>query len=135
MEGITVEILGEALRQARSARAHILGEMKRCNPAPRGALADNAPRIRIVIVDPDKIGILIGPGGRTIRALEAESGAEQIQVRTTILSPSVMSVIIRKLCLGQCATHQDCKHRPRQGRNPDRARGARHLGLQGGVWG
>ena len=100
MEGITVEILGKALRQARSARAHILGEMERCSPAPRGALADNAPRIRIVTVDPDKIGILIGPGGRTIRALEAESGAEQIQVRTTSMSPSVMSHQNQEAVLG-----------------------------------
>lgn len=81
VEGITVEILGEALKHARAARRHILGQMERCAPAPRRALADNAPRIKILTIDPEKIGFLIGPGGRNIRGIEAESGAEQVQVR------------------------------------------------------
>lgn len=81
VEGITVEILAEALKHARTARQHILGEMDRCMPAPRRALADNAPRIQLVTVDPEKVGFLIGPGGRNIRAITVESGAEQVQVR------------------------------------------------------
>ncbi|CAL5228653.1 g11822 [Coccomyxa viridis] len=80
VEGITVEILAEALKHARTARQHILGEMDRCMPAPRRALADNAPRIQLVTVDPEKVGFLIGPGGRNIRAITVESGAEQVQV-------------------------------------------------------
>ena len=81
VEGITVEILAEALKHARTARRHILGEMERCMPAPRRALADNAPRIQLLTIDPEKVGFLIGPGGRNIRAITVESGAESVQVR------------------------------------------------------
>ena len=88
VEGITVEILAEALSHARTARQHILGEMDRCMPAPRRALADNAPRIQLVTIDPEKVGFLIGPGGRNIRAITLESGAEQVQVRLSSDVPS-----------------------------------------------
>ena len=61
VEGITLEILGAALRQAGKGRAHILGEMARCSPAPRRALSPHAPVISFVRVDRDKIGMVIGP--------------------------------------------------------------------------
>lgn len=80
MEGITLEVLAAALAAARGARRHILAEMRRCSPAPRGALAPNAPRIRRFSVAADKLGLLIGPGGRNIRALIEESGASDIKV-------------------------------------------------------
>ena len=81
VEGITVEILGKALTQAKVARRHILAQMERCAPAPRRALADSAPRIKIVSIDPEKVGLLIGPGGRVIRGIVQDSGAEEVQVR------------------------------------------------------
>ena len=49
-------------------------------PAPRRALADSAPRIAIVMIDPEKVGMLIGPGGRVIRGIEADSGADEVSV-------------------------------------------------------
>jgi hypothetical protein len=80
VEGVTVEVLAAALAAARQARQHILARMEACAPAPRRALADNAPRILRFAIDVDKIGLLIGPGGRTIRALTEAAGADEIQV-------------------------------------------------------
>ena len=73
-------MLASALAEARKARQHILQEMTSCSPAPRGALAPNAPRIRRFTVDTDKLGMLIGPGGRNIRGIIEESGADEIKV-------------------------------------------------------
>ena len=50
-----MEILAEPLQHARVARRHILGEMDKCAPAPRRALADNAPRIQLLSIDPEKV--------------------------------------------------------------------------------
>ena len=85
VEGITVEVLAAALAAARTARGHILEKMAACDPAPRGALAPNAPHIVRFLVAPDRIGLLIGPGGRTIRGLKEASGADEIQVRACAL--------------------------------------------------
>ena len=49
-------------------------------PAPRRVLADSAPRIAVVMIDPEKVGMLIGPGGRVIRGIEADSGADEVSV-------------------------------------------------------
>lgn len=80
MEGITLEVLKEALAQAKSGRQHILEQMQACEPAPRGALSAYAPRIRRFQIDPDKIGQVIGSGGRNIKMLQAASGCDEIQV-------------------------------------------------------
>ncbi|KAK9901313.1 hypothetical protein WJX75_005944 [Coccomyxa subellipsoidea] len=80
VEGITIEVLTAALAAAREARRHILDEMDRCNPAPARCLAPNAPRIRRFTVNPEKLGQLIGPGGRYIRGLIEESGADDVKV-------------------------------------------------------
>ncbi|CAL8470982.1 g10524 [Coccomyxa elongata] len=80
VEGITLDVLASALAEARKARQHILAEMTCCKPPPRGALAPNAPRIRRFTVDTDKLGMLIGPGGRNIRGLIEESGADEIKI-------------------------------------------------------
>ncbi|KAK9829222.1 hypothetical protein WJX72_004572 [[Myrmecia] bisecta] len=80
VEGITVEVMAAALAQASEGRRHILTQMAACSPAPRGALSEYAPRLRQLTVDPDKLGLLIGPGGRTIRGLVEESGVESIKV-------------------------------------------------------
>src|SRR5438128_6147347 len=67
--GVTFEILRDALTQAREARLFILGEMSKVIEAPRTEMSAYAPRISSVKIDPDKIGLLIGKGGETIRAL------------------------------------------------------------------
>ena len=70
--GVTQEIMRSALEQAKQARVSILEKMLAVLPESRTALADHAPRISSVKIDPEKIGIVIGKGGETIRALEAD---------------------------------------------------------------
>jgi polyribonucleotide nucleotidyltransferase len=70
--GVTQEILRSALEQAKRARVSILEKMLEAIPEPRHELAGHAPRISSVKIDPDKIGMVIGKGGETIRSLEAD---------------------------------------------------------------
>jgi polyribonucleotide nucleotidyltransferase len=70
--GVTQEILRSALEQAKRAREFILDKMLEAIPEPRQELAGHAPRISSVKIDPDKIGMVIGKGGETIRSLEAD---------------------------------------------------------------
>jgi polyribonucleotide nucleotidyltransferase len=70
--GLSYEILAEALEQARQARMQILDALKAAIPAPRAELSPYAPRMTIVHVDPDKLGAVIGSGGKTVRALQDE---------------------------------------------------------------
>lgn len=61
VEGITLDIMRQALQQAAAGRTHILEQMERCSPAPRRALSQHAPVISVVRIDRDKIGAIIGP--------------------------------------------------------------------------
>jgi polyribonucleotide nucleotidyltransferase len=70
--GVTQEILRNALEQAKRAREFILDKMLEAIPEPRHELAGHAPRISSVKIDPEKIGMVIGKGGETIRSLEAD---------------------------------------------------------------
>jgi polyribonucleotide nucleotidyltransferase len=70
--GVTFEIMRDALAQAKVAREFILAEMGKVIEAPRSELSRYAPRISTVKIDPEKIGLLIGKGGETIRALQEE---------------------------------------------------------------
>src|ERR671933_1104600 len=70
--GVTQEILRNALEQAKRAREFILDKMLEAIPEPRGELAGHAPRISSVKIDSEKIGMVIGKGGETIRGLESE---------------------------------------------------------------
>ncbi|MGA2012063.1 MAG: polyribonucleotide nucleotidyltransferase [Solirubrobacteraceae bacterium] len=70
--GVTFEIMRDALAQAKVARAFILGEMAAVIDHPRAELSKNAPRISTIQIDPEKIGLLIGKGGETIRSLQEE---------------------------------------------------------------
>jgi polyribonucleotide nucleotidyltransferase len=74
--GVTFDILRDALTQAKSGREFILGKMAEVISAPREEMSDFAPRISSVKIDPDKIGLLIGKGGETIRALQEEYEAQ-----------------------------------------------------------
>ncbi len=76
VDGLTRQILEEALDQARRGRLHILDKMNEVMPAARDELSKNAPRIITVQVKPDKIRDIIGPGGKTIRALQEQTGAQ-----------------------------------------------------------
>jgi polyribonucleotide nucleotidyltransferase len=76
IEGLDFAILAEALDKAKRARLHILDIMERVLPQPRAELSKYAPRIITVQIPPDKIGDLIGPKGKTIRAIQEQTGAE-----------------------------------------------------------
>jgi polyribonucleotide nucleotidyltransferase len=80
--GVTFEIMRDALAQAKEARTFILGEMAKVIDTPRTELSAYAPRISTIQIDPDKIGLLIGKGGETIRSLQEEYEA-QIDVDDT----------------------------------------------------
>ena len=75
IKGITPQLMREALEQARQARMHILEKMDAVIAAPRTEMSTYAPRILTTKIPPDKIGGIIGPGGKNIRELEA-LGAE-----------------------------------------------------------
>jgi polyribonucleotide nucleotidyltransferase len=84
--GVTREIMERALAQAKEARAFILDKMLEAIPAVRSELNENAPRISTVKIDPEKIGMVIGKGGETIRALESENEVQiDIEEDGTIL--------------------------------------------------
>jgi len=70
--GVTQEIMRGALEQAKRARESILDSMAEAIAEPRGELNENAPRISSVKIDQEKIGMVIGKGGETIRSLEAD---------------------------------------------------------------
>ncbi len=75
IDGITREIMTDALSQARDARLHILGEMNKVIDAPREKMSDWAPTIQTFKIDPEKIRDVIGKGGSVIRQITEETGA------------------------------------------------------------
>lgn len=75
-KGITSEILSQALEQARGARLYILDKMLEVIPEPRPDLKPHAPRITVVQIPVEKIGAIIGPGGKTIRSLQDETNTK-----------------------------------------------------------
>jgi polyribonucleotide nucleotidyltransferase len=76
IQGLSLDLMTEALEQARRGRLHILGEMKKALAEPRADLSPYAPRIVTMTINPEKIGDLIGPKGKTIRGIQEETGAE-----------------------------------------------------------
>jgi polyribonucleotide nucleotidyltransferase len=76
IEGLDLNIMKEALAQAKEGRLHILGEMDKALSTPRGDLSAYAPRIVTMSISPEKIGDLIGPKGKTIRGIQDETGAQ-----------------------------------------------------------
>jgi len=76
IKGITSEIMSQALEQARQARLSILDKILETIPQPRSELKPHAPRITVVRIPVDKIGAIIGPGGKIIRGIQEETGAK-----------------------------------------------------------
>ncbi|MCZ8341989.1 MAG: polyribonucleotide nucleotidyltransferase [Leptospira sp.] len=91
VNGLGLEVLQKAIEQAQVGRDHILGEMNKSISSVKGNLSTNAPRITLKSIPKDRIGELIGPGGKMIRAIIEQSGSE-ISVddsgKVTIASPS-----------------------------------------------
>ncbi|MHA1554569.1 MAG: polyribonucleotide nucleotidyltransferase [Alphaproteobacteria bacterium] len=76
IQGITEEIMQQALDQARSGRLHILDEMSKALPEARGQLGEHAPRIEVIQIPTDKIRDVIGAGGKVIREIVEKTGAK-----------------------------------------------------------
>ena len=76
LKGLPHDIMAQALDQARDARLKILESMADTLAEPRKDLSPYAPRILTLTIDPDKIGALIGPGGKNIKRIVEESGCE-----------------------------------------------------------
>ncbi len=74
--GISTELMQEALERARQARMHILDKMLQALPEPRKELSPYAPNIQFMKIDIEKIGLIIGPGGKTIRDITEKTGSE-----------------------------------------------------------
>jgi polyribonucleotide nucleotidyltransferase len=81
IKGVSRQLLEDALEQARAGRIHILKEMLAAVPQPASDVADHAPRMERIKVPTDRIGFLIGPGGKTIKGLQ-----EQFKVRISVVS-------------------------------------------------
>jgi len=76
IEGLSMEIMARALEKARVARMHVLEKMEGAITRPRPELSPFAPRIYIMMIDPDKIREVIGPGGKMIKKISAETGTQ-----------------------------------------------------------
>ncbi len=76
VEGLSQEVLQEALQRAHKARIHFLDIMDQTISQPREELSEHAPRIMTIQVNPEKLGDIIGPKGKTIRAIQDETGAK-----------------------------------------------------------
>jgi len=76
IKGLTMEIMAQALEQAREARLYVLDKMLAVLPRPRSEMSNFAPRITTILINPDKIRDVIGKGGSMIRKIVEETGAQ-----------------------------------------------------------
>ncbi len=75
VDGVPIKILGEAMRQSKNARVAIIDRIEKEIPKPRANISPNAPEILIIKINPDKIGMVIGGGGKTIKDIQERTGA------------------------------------------------------------
>jgi polyribonucleotide nucleotidyltransferase len=75
IQGIPASLMAEALAKAKDARLFILGKMLEAIAAPNEEMSEFAPRVLVIEINPEKIGEVIGPGGKIIKKIEAETGA------------------------------------------------------------
>ena len=76
VEGVPIKILGEAMRQSKNARISILDKIHTEISAPRRDISPNAPKILMIKIKPDQIGMVIGSGGKIIKEIKEKTGAE-----------------------------------------------------------
>ncbi|MFB2645646.1 polyribonucleotide nucleotidyltransferase [Raphidiopsis sp. BLCC-F218] len=76
ISGLSIDVIKQALEQAKDARLHILDKMLQTIDKPRTETSPFAPRLVTIKIDPDMIGLVIGPGGKTIKAITEETGAK-----------------------------------------------------------
>ena len=75
IKGVTSKLMSDALSQAREARMTILDKIAEVVPGPREEMKEHAPRMTVIKIDQEKIGAVIGPGGKVIRGIQDETGA------------------------------------------------------------
>ena len=130
--GVTFEIMRDALTQAREARLSILGKMAEVISEPRTEMSKFAPRIIQLKIDPDKIGLLIGKGGETIRGLQDEFDSQiDVNDEGQVLVYSANGELGEALADRISVDDQggrDRRHVHRQGRQDDHVRGVRRAG-------
>ncbi len=78
VDGLSYEVLEQALNQAKEGREHILGEMKKAISEPRADFKPHVPRSEKIIIEKDQIGAVIGPGGKVVQEIQKETGATVI---------------------------------------------------------
>ncbi|PAX54155.1 polyribonucleotide nucleotidyltransferase [Brunnivagina elsteri] len=76
ISGLSLEVIAQAVNEAKSARLHILEKMLACISEPRSEMSPYAPRLLTIKIDSDMIGLVIGPGGKTIKGITEETGAK-----------------------------------------------------------
>jgi polyribonucleotide nucleotidyltransferase len=76
IDSISFDVMKTALNQAKDGRIHILGEMEKVMSVPRGEISDYAPRIQTIMIKPDKVREVIGPGGKVIKAIVEATGVK-----------------------------------------------------------
>ena len=94
VKGISFEILEKALTQAKAGRLFILGKMVAVQPTPNSKISKFAPKISVVQIDPEKIGGIIGPGGKIIRRIIAETALHAEVVRIEYLDHRGISLAV-----------------------------------------
>jgi len=105
VDGLTYEVLREALLQAKEGRLHILNEMKKTISAPRPDLKPQTPRAETVVIEKDMIGAIIGPGGKVVQDIQNTTGAtvsiEEVGnkgvVKVFATSKEVMEAALRRI--------------------------------------
>lgn len=74
--GLSMQVVSDAIHQAKPARLHILEKMMAAIDKPRESMSPYAPRLLTIKIDPEQIGMIIGPGGKTIKGITEETGAK-----------------------------------------------------------
>ncbi|MFN3188263.1 MAG: polyribonucleotide nucleotidyltransferase [Candidatus Paceibacteria bacterium] len=80
VNGVTLEILSEALEKAKQARLKILSVIEKTIPSPRPNISPRAPEIIVLTIKPEQIGLVIGSGGKTINKIKEQSGVKEITI-------------------------------------------------------
>ncbi|MBD3411065.1 MAG: polyribonucleotide nucleotidyltransferase [Ignavibacteriales bacterium] len=91
IKGVSFELMTEAMEQAKQGRLHILEKMKEALAEPRPSISKYAPHLVTIMVDPEFIGLLIGPGGKTVQGMQRDFGVEiaiEEDGKVTVASPN-----------------------------------------------
>jgi polyribonucleotide nucleotidyltransferase len=95
--GITEKIMRDALKQAKEGRLHILQELVKVIDKPRMEISIYAPKVVHIKINPEKIGMVIGPGGKNIKKIQEETGAKiEIEDDGTVIISSILSEASQK---------------------------------------